>query len=190
MWFVEEYLDDNDHLAAVGLPLEEPGVLTAPEAEFVGELRRLAASWTVPVTGSFVTRHDDENDIADALAVVVQIEGCAWGASLVDGTTLTCGELHNQLYYPLPGDSAAFTVAGQPADLARDAAQWLEALLRRPVVRLQWLHRGQVYRERCMFADTGRLQWTMYNNTLAPMRSLLRRFRDPDKPDRVVPVRN
>ncbi|GIF96044.1 hypothetical protein [Catellatospora citrea] len=177
---MEQYLDDD-------LPGgdEEPGVLTDTEARFVAALRQHAATWTVPSATTFVCRVDDGQ-----LAAVVRIAGSAWGAHL-SGGSMYCGMLHNQLHYPLPERFGRYlTATGHPADLARDTARWLEALLRRPVVEHHWVNRERVYRQRCLFADTGQLLWSGYDHSLAPLSLLFRRRRDPDSPDRVVAVRN
>ncbi|MFE3174318.1 hypothetical protein ACFXPA_45340 [Amycolatopsis sp. NPDC059090] len=72
----------------------------------------------------------------------------------LDGRTLCGDELHNQLF-TLPDEPTglAFAATGEPAELAAEAANWFEAVLRRPVVRCEWALTRQVH----LFADTGEI---------------------------------
>jgi hypothetical protein len=64
--------------------------------------------------------------------------------------------LHNQLL-TLPDEPTDLAVAGtgSPEETARRAADWFHELLRRPIVRYEWLRAGEVYARRWLFADSG-----------------------------------
>ena len=93
---------------------------------------------------------------------------------LTVGVRFRSGRLHgdrvdSQLYgFPEQPSSLAIDSAGTPIDLATVAAAWFDALLRRPIVRHEWLHGGEVYANRYVFADTGETLVQMYRQDLAP----------------------
>lgn len=109
----------------------------------------------------------------------------------LEGSRIRGDKLHNQLF-TLPDEptSLAMTATGTPQELADRAADWFEAILRRPVVRHEWLHAGQVYAGKYLFADTEQdLCWS-FNDTLAPRKGPLRRPVDQlGPPDRILAIR-
>jgi hypothetical protein len=92
---------------------------------------------------------------------------------------VTGDKLHNQLY-TLPDEPTplAFEEVGNPEALSSRTADWFEAILRRPIVRYEWLRLGKVYAHRYLFADTsqGLVEGTVRTGRLGT-------------PDRVITVR-
>ncbi|MEW2622906.1 hypothetical protein [Streptomyces sp. NPDC048106] len=86
-----------------------------------------------------------------------------------DGVRARGDKLHNQ-DFTLPGKPTALAldVTGSPRATANRTADWFEAILRRPLVRNEWLHAGVVYATRHSFADTGTGLCQGYDASLAP----------------------
>ncbi|MEU9890692.1 hypothetical protein [Sphaerisporangium sp. NPDC051011] len=78
-------------------------------------------------------------------------------------------KLHNQLF-TLPDEptSLSLTASGPADELADRAGEWFDALVRRRVVRYEWVYQGRLYASRYLFSDTGEGLCQMYNHTLAP----------------------
>lgn len=141
------------------------------ERAFAAALRTSAASWTVPYAHSWIGRPDDDSRL---LAVVALSDDHA-RVSLVDvgvhlgGSTVRGDRLHNQLYFlPDRPTGLAMEATGSPQELGERAAAWFEAILRKPIVRHEWEHAGQLYARRYLFADTGEGLCQSYNQNLAP----------------------
>jgi hypothetical protein len=64
--------------------------------------------------------------------------------------------LHNQML-TLPAEPTHLAViqAGTSQQMAHRAAGWFLDILRRPIVRYEWLREGRVYAHRWLFADSG-----------------------------------
>ncbi|MFF3634179.1 hypothetical protein [Streptomyces sp. NPDC002250] len=120
-----------------------------------------------------------------------------------DGARARGDKLHNQ-DFTLPSNPTplALDVTGSPLTTANRTADWFEAILRRPIVRNEWLHDGVVYATRYSYADTGTGLSQGYEPSLAPPGRIKRRtaegFNRGDgwvdtfglgQPDRVVHVR-
>jgi hypothetical protein len=72
------------------------------------------------------------------------------------GTDMRGDCLHNQhLTLPAEPTRLAVTQAGSPQEMAHRAADWFRGILRRPIVRYEWLREGVVYAQRWLFADSG-----------------------------------
>ncbi len=117
--------------------------------------------------------------------LLVWIDICADNVALLtagaylDGPNVRADKLHNQLFtLPDKPTSLALNVTGTPAELAQQTAAWFETLLRRPIVRQEWLDHGQVHARRWLFFDTGE-----------PLVEGGRRTGDLGPPDRTVQVR-
>ncbi|MFD2468932.1 hypothetical protein [Amycolatopsis silviterrae] len=166
---------------------EYHGDLGEDERRFVEALRVRAAGWPAKPIDSQVDPPSpdlplvawlDLSDPAERLVLLTV------GVHL-DGRTLRGDELHNQLLtLPDVPTSLAFAATGGPSELAASAADWFEAILRRPVVRCEWTHRRQVYACTYLFADTGDRLVIMHNRKLAPSRR-----RKRGKPDTVTRIR-
>ncbi len=147
------------------------GELEIDEAElaFAARLRALAGCWDVPFASSWVGRPEDDSAL---LAVVTlgtsQLSLADFGVHIT-GSTMRGDRLHNQLYF-LPEWPTSFSmeVTGSPEELAERAAEWFETILRKPVVRYEWEHNGQIYAELYLFADTREGMVQRYNSTLSP----------------------
>jgi hypothetical protein len=72
--------------------------------------------------------------------------------------------------YELPDQptSMAIDATGTPDDLAARTFDWFDAILRRPIVRYEWRHAGQVYANRYLFADTREPLSQLYRDDFAP----------------------
>lgn len=85
------------------------------------------------------------------------------------GSRIRGGRLHNQCY-DLCGKSPGppLDASGDAGALARQAAQWFGAVLRRPVVAYAWLHHGSAYAVRYAFADTQEIIRHSFSRERAP----------------------
>jgi hypothetical protein len=151
-------------------PLDDDDEPDEVQASFIDALRERAALWSL-------TPGDAEVLLPDYVAYGYDLQPgeTPFGKLLVyadlpgperlslltvgaylDGFTVRGDVLHNQLFtFPGTPTSLAFTASGNPAELAVVTADWFETIWRRPVVRYEWLRRGQVYADRYLFADTG-----------------------------------
>ena len=74
----------------------------------------------------------------------------------LDEDHVTGDELHNQMFtLPAEPTPIGFEESGSPEVLAARTGHWFGTLLRRPVVRHEWLRSGEVYAHRWLFADSG-----------------------------------
>ncbi len=86
-----------------------------------------------------------------------------------DGAGVSGDKLHNQNFtLPSSPSTLALQVTGSPQGTAIRAAEWFEMILRRPLVRYEWLHAGQTYATRYVYADTGFGLSQSYVARLAP----------------------
>ncbi|WCD91076.1 hypothetical protein KPP03845_200037 (plasmid) [Streptomyces xanthophaeus] len=141
------------------------------ELAFATALREQAKSWDVPYAHSWVGRPEDDS----SLLAFVGLSDKHRRVSLIDigvhlvGSSVRGDRLHNQLYFlPDQPTSLAMEAVGSPQELAERTATWFETLLRKPIVRHEWEHSGQIYASRYLFADTGQGLSQSYNQTLAP----------------------
>jgi hypothetical protein len=141
------------------------GPLTSDEAAFLAALRQLTGDRVRP----WCTRPNDDGPLivslhVDAPEVALLTVGVHRHGDRIRGDLLD-DQLHT-----LPGrpTSLALEAAGSPADLAARTAAWFDLILRRPIVRHEWLHSGQVYAHLYLFADTREGLAQMYDRTLAP----------------------
>ncbi|MFK0238967.1 hypothetical protein [Streptomyces vinaceus] len=152
-------------------PFYTEGDFDKAELAFAAALREQAASWDVPHAYSWVGRPEDDS----SLLAVIGLSDEGRRMSLIDigvhlvGSSVRGDSLHNQLYFlPDQPTSLSMNATGSPQELAQRTAAWFENLLRKPVVRHEWEHRGQVYASRYLFADTGEGLVQSYNRSLAP----------------------
>lgn len=152
------------------------GELSADDQTFVGVLRERAAVWDFGWHDAWVYGWDDDDDRPGVVASLdLKAPGQNFfGASYVRGE-LHCGPLHPNIthfWHPWsPG--LEHDDYGSPEALAHRAADWLEALLRRPVVLWLWStpgsgHPPSYYAGRYEFADTGDLLAERYDDERAP----------------------
>jgi len=71
--------------------------------------------------------------------------------------------------FPSTPTSDGFLANGTPGELAAQGAALLRKFASRPVVRHEWLHRGQVYADCYLFEDTGERLAEGYRSDLAPV---------------------
>ncbi len=179
------------------------GPLTDGERAFLAALRQR-------VEGRLYPWCRREDPLHDGGALIVGLHVDAPGLALItagvhlDGDRIRGDSLDHQDYgLPDRPTSLAIDVTGSPADLAASVADWFDAILRRPIVRYEWLHVGRAYANRYLFADTGEGLSQMYNRMLAPpgQREQLIAAghvqglgwidtRGLGEPDRVIPVRD
>lgn len=144
------------------------GQLTLEEREFLAELRRRTEGRLRPwcMRGG---RSPDEGALIVGLHVdAPEVALITLGAHL-DGDRIRGDGLDHQSY-TLPDRATSLTLdaTGPPADLAARTADWFDTVLLRPIVRYEWLHAGQVFASRYLFADTLEGLCQMYNDVLAP----------------------
>ncbi|MGZ9933779.1 hypothetical protein ACXNSR_28350 [Streptomyces sp. NC-S4] len=157
-WFVDDHDDDSD--------------LDATEAAFVSALRDRAAAWRVPPAYSCVSRTEDESALLVCVSFTDEGERNVrlgeWAVHF-RGADVSAGRVCDQLFnlHESP-ESGFFRATGTPEALAERCAAWFEAVLSRPVGRMQWLHEDKVYATQWMFADTGEGLVGGYDNRLAP----------------------
>jgi hypothetical protein len=178
------------------------GPLTDGERAFLHALRQRLEGRLYP----WCRREDPLHD-GGALIVGIHVDApqmalLTAGVHL-DGDRIRGDSLDHQDYgLPDCPTSLAIDVTGSPADLAASAADWFDAILRRPIVRHEWIHADRVYAHRYLFADTGEGLSQMYNRLLAPPGQheqliAAQHFqgrgwidtRGLGQPDRVIPVR-
>lgn len=172
---------------------EDDGELGDDERTFAAALRARAATWP----GDPACSQIDSPGHGYPLIAWLDVDAPGEHLSLLtvgvhrEGSHIRGDELHNQLFtLPDQPTGLAMTATGSPRVLADRAADWFEAILRRPVARHEWLHAGRAYASRYLFADTGQgLCWS-FNDGLAPHKGSARRPVDRlGPPDRIVPIR-
>ncbi|WP_440069548.1 hypothetical protein [Streptosporangium sp. OZ121] len=138
---------------------------------FVIALRARALTWAADPVDSRLVPPERDYPFVACLNIDAPQENFALltvGVHL-DGHHLRGDRLHNQDFtLPEVPTSLAMEASGSPEELAEQAAGWFEAIIRRPVVRYEWLHAGQVYASRYLFPDTREGLSQMYNRELAP----------------------
>ncbi|GAA1409749.1 hypothetical protein GCM10009662_47250 [Catellatospora coxensis] len=146
-------------------------MLSESEQVFITALRAAADAWRAEPADTWVWRLWDEPPllIAVSLADPQTRSGLGiFGVHLIDGR-MRGDRLHSQLYdLPERPSSVAVDSTGGPSELVGRCASWFEAVLRKPVVRYEWLHEGAVYADRYLFADSGEGLTQRYVRSLAP----------------------
>jgi hypothetical protein len=151
----DQYRQDQHRLSDLLIP----GAIARefhPENELVAELSMSVGRLTVNQPG----------EPAGEIFRGVLDFGVHFGGNRVRG-----GALHNQCY-DLCGESPGppLDLTGDIDFLARQAAQWFGAVLRRPVVAYAWLHHGYAYALRHVFADTQETISRSFSGARAPRR--------------------
>lgn len=140
------------------------------QRRFASELRRRAAHWSLSPCATLI--YPD----GDSQATIAYLDLSAPGLDLtlltagvhLRGSTFHADEVHNQDFsLPAVPGPLGIQASGTPEELATRAADWFEALIRRPVLHDVWTHAGRVYAERYRFADGYSLSQS-YNAGLAP----------------------
>jgi hypothetical protein len=160
--------------------------LTADQEEFMSVLRDLARAWPdhpdvsrqeLPWAGRLQVWLDlDDPDNQERIIGTAAIN--FYGNSIVGDRT------DGEVVMPDKPTSSHIEMTGSPEVLARAAAEWFEALLRRQIVRHEWLDKksGLPIYQRWIFADSGECLISGGNHSL---------FRKGElgPPDRIVRVR-
>jgi hypothetical protein len=145
-WFEEDEEDD----------------LSQAERVFLAHLREWASAWPCgPQDTQLVEPEDGCPNWRAVLDVGTEMERgnlCLITVAVCfDGTSVRCGEVHSQSYYPCPDERSRVEVVeatGTPEDLAEIASEWFERILVRPVERREWRANGRLTYD-YVFADTG-----------------------------------
>jgi hypothetical protein len=143
------------------------GQLTGDERTFLAELRHRTEGRLHP----WCTREGpgDEGSLIVGLHIDAPRVALLTIGVHLDRHRIRGDRLHHQLNtLPDQPTSLALVATGPPADLAAHTAGWFDSILRRPIVRFEWLRSGQVYASRYLFADTAEGLTEMYNRVLAP----------------------
>ncbi|MGA5220236.1 hypothetical protein ACPCAE_29765 [Streptomyces cinereoruber] len=135
---------------------EEPWDFDSGELAFVAALQDRAASWRVPRAHSGVGRPEDDS----SLLVHVSLSDSERAMSLGDwavhfhGTHVRAGKVVDQLFNLDPYSGRDFFRAtGTVEELAERCAAWFEAVLSRPVGRLEQHGLSRAYGTTWYFAD-------------------------------------
>ncbi|MGW5652575.1 hypothetical protein [Streptomyces humi] len=151
----------------------EEDALDVAQRTFVDVLAERAASWLVDPLDTVVlpSAHTFDGQLIVYLDIsdpqrkrAVLTVGAHFDGSVVRG-----GKLHNQ-DFTIQQAASEFTFgsAGSPTELGNRVAEWVEAVLARPLVRWEWHHLGQIYAVRYEYADTGRGLSGGFETPLAP----------------------
>jgi hypothetical protein len=184
------------------------GQLTGDERAFLAALRQRTESplglrpWCRSAGWSFESPPDEGALIVGLCVDAPKVALLTIGVHLEHGRIRGDRLDHQDFMLPEQPTSLALDVTGPPADLAAHTADWFDSILRRPIVRYEWLRSGQVYAFRYLFVDTGEGLAEMYNRVLAPPEQRERLIAAGysrgkgwidtcglGKPDRVIPVR-
>jgi hypothetical protein len=128
----------------VGEEADESG-FTRAEQDLLAALRRDARRLPSGGVSSSAFRDDHDGALVAEVSLHDEAELLALGLRLAGGRV--CGDA-------LDSDQDPPTSLAMPASDADDPTAWLERILRRPVERLEWWHRGMPYATRYQFADT------------------------------------
>jgi hypothetical protein len=124
--------------------------LTEAQATFLAALRERARS--LPAGSVYSSMVHDEEVLTAAIAISDGRIILEFGVE-VSGRTLRGGRfVGGQL---ADDGRRAFELTGSSDELAEAAVEWFERLIRRPLNRLEWWHKGRCYAIRYVFADTG-----------------------------------
>ena len=145
---------------------------TATELAFVEALRERTSGWSAVGVRGLVGRTDEW----DSLVACLDFRDPAGPRHLIDigvhfyGDRVRGDRLHNQMYtLPDHPSSWALETTGTAEELAQRSADWLEAVLRRPVVLYVWLNQDRwAYASRFAFADNNQTISQVYIKNLAP----------------------
>ncbi|MFI8185999.1 hypothetical protein ACIF70_36615 [Actinacidiphila glaucinigra] len=152
----------------------DEGDLDVAQRAFVDVLAERARSWLVDPLDTVVLppAHTSNGQLITYLDIddPQRNQGVLTVGTHFDGSVVRGGELHNQDFSIKETETVpTFRAAGGPAELAGTTAEWLEAVLARPLVRCEWHHRGRMYAVRYEYADTGRGLSEGFENSLAPL---------------------
>lgn len=155
-------------------PLDYAFTPNKTQRAFMEALRRRAEAWP-PRSG--LSTYFEELDVLDSDVAVAKLtirdperltELITLGAHL-DGTKVTCDKVHNQLaLLPDEPTEMGMSASGTPEELAERAADWFEALAKRPVLLHEWVFQERVYAFVYLFADSTRYLTAMYREDWAP----------------------
>ncbi|MFI1889046.1 hypothetical protein [Streptomyces jumonjinensis] len=168
-WFEIEDLEEDD---LEGDGAEEDDLRVTPiEQDFLDLLKKHTEAWATPDVGSGIDRLDDE----ETLLVCLSLRDPVWRLGLVDfgvhlrGNRVRGDRLHSRLY-SLPDEPTgwALDTTGTNDELARATADWMRAMLRRPLVLYAWVHDGRAYAARFLFADDDETLCQLYEEKSAP----------------------
>jgi hypothetical protein len=177
------------------------GQLTGDERAFLAALRQHTEGRLRP----WCTRENppDEGPLVVGLHVDAPKVALLTIGVHLDGDRIRGDRLdHQSNMLPDQPTSLALDVTGPPAELAAHTAGWFDSIVRRPIVRDEWLHSGRVYASRYLFAGTSEGLAEMYNRLIAPPGQPEQLIaagyfrgkgwidtRGLGEPDRVIPIR-
>ncbi|MFD6431164.1 hypothetical protein [Streptomyces venezuelae] len=146
--------DDGDD----GNDGDEPWDFDADELAFIGALRDRADSWQVRQADGWVGRPEDDSSLLVCVSLLDDERNTVLGEWAVHfyGAYVRAGRVADQFYnvHEVPARLLS-RAPGTPEELAGRCAEWFEAVLSRPVGRLEWVNEGGVYATTWLFADTG-----------------------------------
>ncbi|MET9130777.1 hypothetical protein [Streptomyces antibioticus] len=150
---------------------DEPWDFDTGELAFIEALQTRAASWRVDLAHSSVGRPEDDSSLmvwvslSDGQPRLVLGE---WAVHFY-GTHVRAGSVCDQLFNLDETPASGFFRASGPVEqLAERCAAWFEAILTRPVLRMEWLSLEKVYATGWIFADTVQPLGGSRDHTLTP----------------------
>ena len=153
--------------------LEFPHEYSETDVAFLEGLREAARGWDVPPAHSWAWRVWGEPPLVAAVELSDPEAAVAlgvFGVHLFSPYRVRGDELHNQTFHlPESPTGLALAVNGSPEEVVARCAEWFEGILRKPVVRYEWVHRRKVYARRWLFADTGEGLVQTYSRPDAPL---------------------
>lgn len=151
-----------DGLAFFELQSEEP---TADQRAFLGALRERLEDQLWPYCCE-LTEHNlllvldvDAPEVA-LVSVGLQLHGRTLRGDRIS--------IHDRAFPPEP-TSDGFVMEGSAVELATRGAELLERFANAPLTKHEWVHRGRVYAECYLFADSGERLAQMYRSDCAPL---------------------
>ncbi|MEV5881476.1 hypothetical protein AB0L74_01860 [Streptomyces sp. NPDC052020] len=137
---------------------EDPLDFDEAELTFLAALRTRAATWRMPWAPSGVSRPEDDSSLLVWVSLLDEERSLILGEWAVHfyGARVRAGKVSDQLFnlHESP-ERGYFKASGTAVELALRCADWFERLLRRPVVRAEWLSASKASATRWEFADTG-----------------------------------
>jgi hypothetical protein len=151
-----------DDLVFFELQGEEP---TADQRAFLGALRERLEDRLWPYCGELTERSLLLVLDVDAPEVALVSVGLELRGRTLRGDRIS---IHDRAF-PLEPTSDGFIMEGSAVELAARGVELLERFANAPVVKHEWLHRGRVYAECYLFADSGERLAQMYRSDWAPL---------------------
>lgn len=137
----------------------------ASELSFLDGLREHAATWAQDGVSTYAIRNEESG----ALTACMELMD-ATGTLLDVRAHVADQRVRSDRSYGTDSEPTTLVMRaeGSTAELVSITATWFEALLHRPIERLEWWHNNLLYAMRCQFTDTQEGLREVYDRKLAP----------------------